>query len=414
MDTPQPIQPTPQQTQSAPMPPRSSGLGKMLLFGSIILIAIVSVALAVALPKTNVEDRSKAATAGACIAQATVAASTCNGKCGADQDCLSGMICYKTSGATEGVCRNPSVPTSTTCTGPTATPVAACTKTCTFNYDCNLTAGEQCVGTNANNTLSVTGTTPRAATAAELATLASDQIINVLPGGQYHADATGKMTLSIVSKKAGTFTVHVFDIVAVKGKLDPQKLLTTKTFSFGANQVVTVTVVLPRCGRYQVDYASALVAGTPYDKNVVNHYFWGTVFEIPCQSGCCQVPTVAAASSVATPIDLQKLQLSNPTTLTAITGYSTLTGTTSVTKATMPTYTIEAVTFPDVFPTGVGSVKFEANGALIRIDNTEPYSASDAGITLPAGVYTIKASLYSLDNATGTLIKSVTTSLTVK
>lgn len=398
-----------------------------MLFGSIVIIAIVSVALAVALPKNSTEDRSKAASAGVCIAQATVAGSACNEKCGADEDCMGETVCYMTSGATEGVCRNPSNPTNTSCgsttttptpiaSTPTPTPIAACTKACTYNYDCNLSAGETCVGTNANNpsvNISVTGS--RAATSAELSGLASDQVIFMGPGNDYKPDASGKMPFSVISKKATTFVVYVFDITATKGNLDPQKLILTKSFPIGANQVVTGTVTLPRCGRYQVDYGSTIVTGTKYDVNTAAHYFWGTVFEIPCQSGCCQAATSAGAATtaVASKADLVRLSLVNPTTGIGLTGYTGLSTSTTVNASSIPAYSVAAVSFPNNFPTGVGSVKFEANGQLVRIDNTEPYAASDSALSLPSGTYTIKATMYSLENATGTVVDTLSTTLTV-
>ncbi len=270
MDTPQTPQPL----------PTKSNLSRYVLFGAIALIAVVSVALAVALPKeTTTDDRSKAAIAGACIAQASVAGSACNEKCGADADCSTGMVCYKsTTGATEGMCRSASNVTSTTCSGTTA-----CTQACTTTADCAV--GKTCVGTNViTGAASAVVTATRAATATELAALAADQIIFTGPGNGYKFDAAGNMTFSVIARKAGTFFVDFFKI----GPGGVQTSVLTKTFSIGANQVVTGTIHIPACGGYQIDYGSTLVIGTKYDLNTTSHYFWGTLTNLACTAGCCQ------------------------------------------------------------------------------------------------------------------------------
>ncbi|MFZ2202416.1 MAG: hypothetical protein WAV56_03385 [Microgenomates group bacterium] len=54
----------------------------------------------------------------------------CNGDCGSDSNCQTGLICYD-AGAAGKRCRNPQNPTSETCEAPTATPTGTATATVT-------------------------------------------------------------------------------------------------------------------------------------------------------------------------------------------------------------------------------------------------------------------------------------------
>lgn len=428
------------ETTFTPPPIHTAGkqqLSRYLLFAGIVLVAVVSVVLAVVLPNLSGEIRNQAWTSVACAGSVNVNLSACNEGCGNDSHCATGMICYKTGTATEGVCRNAQVPTSTTCTTTTPPPLTptpsappttkACTKSCTFNYDCDLSAGETCVGTNANNSsASIVANPATTATAADLAKLAPDQVIYMGPGNGYKPDSSGKMPFSVISRKATTFFIRIYDITAAKGNLDPQKLMLEKTFSIGANQIVTGTVTLPRCGRYQVDYGSAIVAGTPYDGNPVSHYFWGTVFEIPCQSGCCVAPGTAAgqpgfiaplsapvAATNSSALGVFGVAVLNTATQSPV---SLLTNGMVISKAKLPAFTVVA----DVFPANSGaSLKFELNGAQIQIENSAPYSpkGDTNGVynvwDLSPGSYTLKVTPYSLPSAGGQVGESKTYTFSV-
>lgn len=468
-----------------PQPQPQSLMSKYLLFAAIIGVAIVSVLLAVLLPRQSADDRNKAFVSAACAGEVAVAPSVCNEGCGSNDDCGSGMICYKVGTAVDGVCRNPQAPTSTTCViasatptstptacnqkcgeglppcaagmtctvvgadrlcrntacsgsstcvCPTGTPVAsttptpsgtptACVKTCTFNYDCNLAAGESCVGTNSNNSPSITAVAPRAATTAELALLAPDQVIYMGPGNTYKPDSTGKVKFSVISKKATTFFINVFDIVATKDALDPQNLVITKSFAIGANQVVTGEVVVPRCGRYQVDYGSLIVAGTPYETNSSANYFWGTVFETPCKSGCCVAPSAGSGGGSAIPAPAQNasslgvanVRLVDTSTQKVLRALSS-TASNTISKTAVPKMTVAA----DIFPANTaGSLKFELNGSQIQLENYAPFSVRGdvSGVmspwTLNPGTYTLKVTAYSQPNAGGQVGSSTTVTLVV-
>lgn len=58
---------------------------------------------------------------------------SCNGTCGSDNNCQSGLVCYGEPGATTKYCRNPSCQSQTSCTCPTttATPTSTPVKTLT-------------------------------------------------------------------------------------------------------------------------------------------------------------------------------------------------------------------------------------------------------------------------------------------
>lgn len=289
MDT-QPIQPQPTQPAVPELQPKSSSMmPKVLVLVAIVFVAAVALIVPSMLPKQQSTDsRSKAAVGVACGGTGVSAsASACNEKCAVDSDCGSGLVCYNATASVDGACRNPQAPEALNCivptpTPPTPTPVA-CAKSCSFSYDCPT--GQVCKGTNANNALSISEVSTRVATTTDYSALKADQPI---AGFVSQPDATGKATFTVISRVTTTYTVHFFAITGAKGQLNPQTLLLSKEFNIQGGTVVTGSVKFPSCGRYQIDLGSPIVAGTPYQLNPLANYFWGGIFEIPCQNGCCR------------------------------------------------------------------------------------------------------------------------------
>ena len=89
-----------------------------ILAATILFIATISVVLAVILPGQSGENRNKAATALLCAGNVDVGLSLCNEGCSLDTHCVTGLICYKSGTATDGVCRNPLIPSVPTCQTP--------------------------------------------------------------------------------------------------------------------------------------------------------------------------------------------------------------------------------------------------------------------------------------------------------
>jgi hypothetical protein len=206
-------------------------LSRMLLVAGVIIVGIIAMLVAVVLPRYNQsnDNRSQAALSSLlCAGAKTVPFSVCNQGCSIDQDCASGLFCYKTGTATTGLCRLSGDPMSTTCSGATATPTAtgttkptptptavACTQACTYDSDCRT--GQVCVGTNINNsTTTIVETSKNSATDQQLAVvLAPNQPIGMGPIGTVDTVAdqsTGKIKIQLWLAST-TYYVHVYRIL---------------------------------------------------------------------------------------------------------------------------------------------------------------------------------------------------------
>ena len=110
-------------------------------------------------------------------------------------------------------------------------------------------------------------------------------------------------------------------------------------------------------------------------------------------------------------VAISKLNLINAATDKVV---KTLTNGTVVNKATLPSFTIQAVTSGSI-----GSVVFELNGSHLQTENNAPYSASGDtsgdynDIALGEGSYTLKATPYSGSKGTGTKGTTVTVQFSV-
>ena len=110
-------------------------------------------------------------------------------------------------------------------------------------------------------------------------------------------------------------------------------------------------------------------------------------------------------------IEITQLNLINSSTDKVV---KTLTNGTVINKATLPEFTVQALTAGDI-----GSVVFELNGSPLQTENNAPYSASgdSAGdyedIALGEGSYTLKATPYSGSNGSGTKGAAVTVNFSV-
>lgn len=103
-----------------------SPIRQITFFGALFLVVAIAIGLAILLPRQNTDIRNKAWTSASCAGSVDVGLSLCNEGCVTDTHCSSGLICYKQTGATEGVCRNPAIPSAPTCVTPppvTAPPV---------------------------------------------------------------------------------------------------------------------------------------------------------------------------------------------------------------------------------------------------------------------------------------------------
>jgi hypothetical protein len=90
---------------------------RVLLFGAMVLIGILTTVVAMELANQSADIRNKAATALACTNTLVIQPSGCKRKCAIDQDCMTGTYCYKTTGQTEGLCWNINYTSQTPCTG---------------------------------------------------------------------------------------------------------------------------------------------------------------------------------------------------------------------------------------------------------------------------------------------------------
>lgn len=171
---------------------------KFFAFGGTLFVAIMALMVAIVLPKTNTNDQSKAALATSCAGSTVVPAAICGEKCIVNEDCSSGLTCYKLD--LFSVCRNPqnltnaecaaaasSVPSSSPSTKPgtvaTPTPPAGCT------YQ-----QVQCIQAPCNPILVCPSPTP-------------------VPG-----QAVGSHVVKLVNKPTGTATMYMdFDAIVEDG-----------------------------------------------------------------------------------------------------------------------------------------------------------------------------------------------------
>jgi hypothetical protein len=285
MDTPQTTIPTP--ARNAAFSP-----ARLFLFGGIILVAIVSVMLAVLLPN-SIDDRSQAASAAACAGKVVVAGSACNGGCNGNADCMEGMICHTPTGSTTKVCRNKDNPNSTTCTGTTSSPTpVACTQLCEKTVANSCPTGKTCVGptTSYRTTATIATASQTVLTAAEIAQMPAGRNIIAFREtfDKAQTPAIGRMTYHVVARTAQTYYVNLYQITGVPPALDPQVLLKRQSLTVNASSRAVVNIDVPTCGRYQVDFE--LASGDPGSIPLTGDtgYFWGDnqlTFKCP---GCCQ------------------------------------------------------------------------------------------------------------------------------
>ena len=129
-------------------------------------------------------------------------------------------------------------------------------------------------------------------------------------------------------------------------------------------------------------------------------------------SNCAQVPTTTITSMPPTTTPTPSITLTPTPQAQYIVSFDLYDGNTGGQLNSLGNNSIIATSPERKFfisantsPRYVGSVKFEINGSLQRIDSTSPYDSHDGATgfwTPAAGEYTVKATPYSGVNATGT------------
>ncbi|MEP7166849.1 MAG: hypothetical protein ABI758_02635 [Candidatus Woesebacteria bacterium] len=366
MDTPQTTIPPVEPIHT----PKASP-ARFFLFGGIVLVAIVSVMLAILLP--NTDNRDKASTTAACAGKVVVAPGACNGKCAVDADCTSGMVCYKTSGQTEGVCRNSTNVTSTTCnvvTSPSPTPVPPTSTPTTACANFVLPVTRVFKKDDATDVVKLVSGGP-----------VTYSWVGTFPTDNYRQFGEGSGTLT--NGQSFTITYPSFD---TWGKAD----------KFGANEAhVTVHFNTP-CG--------------------YKGYGWDRWFHLATLSD----GTVGFAPTQTQPTMTNPWQIGliSTTTKAPVAGYEKLADGAVIPASVLQKATLAA--YPTSSSTTVGSVGFTLDGKFVQYEGSAPYTINPDTNGLPTpwnvavGTHVVKVTTYTGASGAGTASTPLSIGIQVK